>query len=97
MRRTGRISGLVSFFVGIALLLATFILAAMAFADPDRLARFTNLIPYSGGDYEGLVKAVGYLIAIGLLLVMVLVGALVTRRGLEMYEAKPPDDSHEKV
>ncbi len=97
MKKTSTISGLVVFFVGIGLLFFTFVVAYLAFADPDKLVHFTNLIPNSGGQYEGLVKALGYIVAIGLLLVMVLVGGKITKLGIDMYGARPSTEYDKKV
>ena len=93
MRKTASISGLVVFFVGIALLILTFVFAFLAFANPDRIADFRNLVPDSGGEYEGLIKAVGYIVAIGLLLVMGFVGGKIAGYGIGMYRARPSTES----
>ena len=93
MKKTGSISGLVVFFVGIALLILTFVFAFLTFTNPERIADFKNLIPASGGEYEGLIKAVGYVVAIGLLLVMGFVGGKIAGYGIGMYRARPSTES----
>jgi len=97
MKKTGSISGLVIFFVGIGLLCFTFVVAYFAFANPDRLVDFTKLIPDSEGEFEGLIKAVGYIVAIALLLVMGLVGGKITRHGIGMYKARPSTESDKEA
>ena len=97
MKKAGNISGLVVFFVGIALLILTFVFAALAFANPDRIADFKNLIPNSGGEFEGLFKAVGYLIAIGLLYVMGFIGGKIAGHGIGMYRTRPSTESDKEA
>lgn len=60
MAKKANISGLIVFFVGIALLLVTFIVALLAFINPDRVGGFGDLIPAPEGDWEGVVVALGY-------------------------------------
>mgnify|MGYP001563687143 CR=1 FL=1 len=45
MARKASISGLVVFFSGIVLLVVTFIVALLAFINPDRVCGFGDLIP----------------------------------------------------
>ena len=96
MARKASISGLVVFFVGIALLLVTFIVALLAFIDPDRVGDFGNLIPAPEGDWEGAVKALGYLVAIGLLMVLGSVAGKITAMGIRMFKARPSSETDQE-
>ena len=89
MARAGNISGLLVFFVGIGLLIFTFVLAYLAFSNPDRIKAFTDLIPGSGGEFEGAVKAIGYVVAIGLLWVMGSLAGRIVGHGIGMFKARP--------
>lgn len=87
--KTEIISGLVIFFLGIGLLCFTFFLAFIAFIDPGRLFSFGELIPISGeGQFGGLFKVGGYIIAVLLLWIMASIGGKVTRIGMDMYRLK---------
>jgi hypothetical protein len=83
--------------VGIALLILTFVFASLAFTNPDGIADFKNLIPTSGGEYEGAIKVLGYVIAIGLLLVMGFVGGRIAGYGIGMYRTRPSTESDKEA
>ena len=91
--KAGLISGLVVFFLGIALLIITFVLALMAFMNPERIQAFSDLIPASEGDFEGAIKAMGYIVAIGLLWVMGSVAGRIVGHGIRMFKSKPSSES----
>ncbi len=91
--RTGSLSGLVVFFLGIALLILTFVFTLLAFLNPERIEAFIDLIPGSGGEYEGAVKAIGYLVAVALLWVMGSVAGRIVGHGIQMYRSKPAAES----
>jgi len=48
------------------------------------------LIPAPEGDWEGVVKALGYLVAIGLLMVLGCVAGRITELGIRMFKASLP-------
>ena len=83
------VSGLVVFFLGIALLLVTFVFALLAFLNPERIEAFTDLIPASEGEFEGAIKAIGYLVAVALLWVMGSVAGRIAGHGIQMFKSKP--------
>ena len=87
--KAGPISGLVVFFLGIALLIVTFVFALLAFLSPERIEAFTDLIPASEGEFEGAIKAIGYLVAVGLLWVMGSLARRVAAHGIQMFKSKP--------
>jgi len=89
MARVGHISGLLVFFVGIGLLIFTFVLAYLAFTNPDRIKTFTDLIPVSGGGYKDALKALGYVVAIGLLWMMGSLAGRIVGHGIGMFKARP--------
>lgn len=96
MDKYGPISSLTVFFLGIGLLCLTFFVAHSAFANPDGLVRFEELIQISG-DEEGATEALevlAYFIAIGLLLVMGYIAGKITTNGIKMFTSKP---EHPKV
>jgi hypothetical protein len=92
MAKKASISGLIVFFLGIALLVGTFVVALLAFIIPDRVADFGKLIPAPEGDWGGAVKALGYAVAIGLLTVMGSVGGRITALGIRMFKAQPASE-----
>jgi hypothetical protein len=95
--RVGPTSGLVVFFVGIALLILTFVLSLLAFINPERIEAFIDLIPGSDGEYGNAVKAMGYLVAIGLLLVMGSVAGRIVGHGIGMFKARPSSESDSQI
>jgi hypothetical protein len=95
MAKKASTSGLVVFFVGIALMLVTFILALLAFINPDRVGDFGKLIPAPEGDWEGVVKALGYAVAIGLLMVLGSVAGRIAALGIRMFKARPSSEGDE--
>ena len=90
--KAGPISGLVVFFLGIALLIVTFVFALLAFLSPERIEAFTDLIPASEGEFEGAIKAIGYLVAVGLLWVMGSLAGRVAAHGIQMFKSKPSSE-----
>jgi hypothetical protein len=96
MAKKANISGLVVFFLGIALLVATFIVALLAFIIPDRVADFGDLIPAPDGDWEGAVKALGYAVAVALLMVVVSIAGRIAALGIRMFKAQPSSEPDEK-
>ena len=96
MARKASISGLVVFFVGIVLLVVTFIVALVAFINPDSVGGFGDLIPAPEGDWEGAVKALGYLVAIGLLMVLGYVAGKTAALGIRMFKAQPSSESDQE-
>jgi hypothetical protein len=95
--KAGPISGLVIFFLGIAFLILTFVLALLAFINPERIQAFTDLIPSSEGEFEGAIKAIGYLVAIGLLWVMGSVAGRIAGHGIRMFKSKPSSEGDSEV
>jgi hypothetical protein len=95
MARKGSIGGLVVFFLGIALLIGVFVVALLAFLDPARIAAFRDLIPAPQGEWGGVVKAIGYAVALGLLQVMGFVAGKVTMYGIKMYKSLPSSERDE--
>jgi hypothetical protein len=93
MAKKASTSGLVVFFAGIVLLVVTFIVALLAFINPDRVGGFGDLIPAPAGDWEGAVKALGYLVAIGLLMVLGWVAGKITTMGIRMFKAQPSSET----
>ena len=93
MARKASISGLVVFFSGIVLLVVTFIVALLAFINPDRVGGFGDLVPAPEGDWEGVVKALGYLVAIGLLMVLGCVAGRITELGIRIFKAQPSSET----
>ena len=89
MSRVGSTSGLVVFFLGVALLIATFGVALLAFLNTDRLEDFGNLITGSEGGCENALKGIGYAVAVGLLLVMGWVGGRMALFGIKMFKTQP--------
>jgi len=96
MARKASASGLVVFFVGIVLLVVTFIVALLAFINPDRVGGFGDLIPTPEGDWEGVVKALGYLVAIGLLMVLGCVAGRIAALGIRMFKAQPSSETDQE-
>ncbi|MDM7999881.1 MAG: hypothetical protein QUS33_07770 [Dehalococcoidia bacterium] len=96
MAKKANISGLAVFFVGIALLLVTFIVALLAFINPDRVGGFGDLIPAPEGDWEGVVVALGYLVALGLLMVLGWVAGKITAMGIKMFKARPSSETNQE-
>lgn len=95
MARTAKaapVIGLVVFFVGIVLLILTFVYAILAFLNPERIQAFTDLIPASEGEFEGAIKAIGYLVAIALLWVMGSIGGRLTAHGIQMFKSRPSSE-----
>jgi hypothetical protein len=90
--KAGPISGLVVFFLGIALLILTFVFALLAFINPERIQAFTDLIPGSEGEFEGAIKAIGYLVAVGLLWVMGSVAGRIVGHGIRMFKSRPSSE-----
>lgn len=93
MAKKASTSGLVVFFLGIVLLLVTFVVALAAFLNPDWVSNFGKLIPAPEGDWEGAVKALGYAVAIGLLMVLGSVGGKVAAMGIRMFKARPSSET----
>ena len=93
MRRVGGISGLVIFFLGIVLLVATFVVALLAFLNPDRVGDFAKLIPAPEGEWGGALKGIGYAVAVGFLFVMGSVGGRIASLGIKMFKAQPSSGS----
>jgi hypothetical protein len=92
MAKKASTSGLVVFFLGIVLLVVTFIVALLAFINPDRVGGFGDLIPAPEGDWEGVVIALGYLVAIGLLMVLGWVAGKIAAMGIRMFKAQPSSE-----
>jgi hypothetical protein len=92
MAKKANISGLIVFFLGIVLLVAAFVVALLAFIMPDRVADFGKLIPAPEGEWGGAVKALGYAVAIGLLMVMGSIGGRITALGIRMFKAQPSSE-----
>ncbi|MBM4445454.1 MAG: hypothetical protein FJ020_09195 [Chloroflexi bacterium] len=95
MARKGSIGGLIVFFLGIALLIGVFVVALLAFLTPTRIAAFRDLIPAPQGEWGGVVKAIGYAVALGLLQVMGFVAGKVTMYGIKMYKSLPSSERDE--
>lgn len=93
----GPISGLVVFFLGIALIVVTFVFALLAFLNPERIQAFTNLIPASEGEFEGAIKAIGYVVAVGLLWVMGSLAGRMAGHGIQMFKSKPSSEGDSEV
>lgn len=96
MAKKASTSGLVVFFVGIALLVVTFVVALVAFINPDRVGGFGDLIPGPEGDWEGVVIALGYLVAVGLLMVLGWVAGKIAAMGIRMFKAQPSSESDQE-
>ncbi len=92
MAKKASISGLVVFFLGITLLIFTFVAAFIVLLNPSWIAEFGKLIPAPEGDWQGVLKAAGYAIAIGLLMVMVSIAGRVTAQGIKMFKAQPSSE-----
>ncbi len=97
MAKKANISGLVVFFLGIALLVATFVVALLAFINPDRVADFGKLIPTPEGNWEGALKGVGYVVAIGFLWVMGSIGGRIATHGIRMFKAQPASEPESNI
>ena len=82
-RRVGGTSGLVVFSLGIVLLLATFVVALLAFLNPDLLERFGKLIPGAEGEWGSVLKGIGYAVALGFLLLVRSVGGRIALFGIK--------------
>lgn len=95
--KTGSISGLVVFFLGIVMLILTFVFALLAFLNPERIQAFTDLIPASEGEFEGAIKAIGYIVAIALLWVMGSIGGRVVAHGVQMFKSRPSSEGDSQV
>ena len=83
-----RIIGLVVFALGIAILIASFVIAYKLFTSPT--AGITLSPPGSGGTPASTNlsrSALVVLIRIGALFIMVMVGSLIASRGVQMYFA----------
>ena len=93
MRRVGGVSGLVIFSLGIVLLVATFVVALLAFLNPDRVGDFGKLIPAPEGEWASALKGIGYAVAIGFLLVMGSVGGRIASLGITMFKAQQSSGS----
>jgi hypothetical protein len=93
MARKANISGLVVFFLGIALLVATFVVALLGFLNPDRVADFGKLIPAPEGEWGSALKGIGYAVAIGFLLVMGSIAGKITALGIRMFKAQPSSET----
>ncbi|MBM4445216.1 MAG: hypothetical protein FJ020_07945 [Chloroflexi bacterium] len=91
--KAGPVSGLVVFFLGIVLLLVTFVFALLAFLNPERIEAFTDLIPASEGEFEGAIKAMGYIVAVALLWVMGSLGGRIVGHGIQMFKSRPSSES----
>lgn len=89
MKRAGGISGLAVFFLGIGLLIATFVLALLAFLNPDRVVDFGKLVPAPEGEWAGAVKGLGYAVAIAVLMAMGSIAGRITALGITMFKARP--------
>ncbi len=96
MANKARISGQIVFLLGIALLTVTLILALLAFLNPDRVGDFGNLIPPSEETWGGALEALGYAVAIGLLLVMGSIGGRIAALGIRMFKAEPSSETDQK-
>jgi hypothetical protein len=96
MAKKANISGLVVFFLGIALMVAIFVVALLAFLNPDRVEDFGNLVPGPEGDWKGVVEALGYVVAVALLMVMVSIAGRITALGIRMFKAQPSSELDEK-
>ena len=93
MAKKASISGLVVFFLGIALLVATFVVALVAFLSPGWVADYGKLVPAPEGDWAGAVKALGYAVAVCLLLVLGSVAGKVTALGIRLFKAQPASET----
>lgn len=83
-----RIIGLIVFALGIAILIASFVIAYRLFASP--VGGLATAPPPVGGPPATINLgrcALAVLIRIGALIIMVLVGSLVASRGVQMYFA----------
>ena len=96
MARKANTSGLVVFFVGIVLLIVTFIVALLAFISPGRVGGFGDLIPAPEGDWEGVVVALGYLVAVALLVVLGSVAGKIAAMGIRMFKAQPSSEADQE-
>jgi len=96
MAKKASILGLVVFFLGILLLLVTFVVALLAFLTPDRVADFGKLIPAPEGEWEGALKGIGYAVAIGFLFVMGSVAGRITTLGIRMFKAQPSSETDQE-
>lgn len=96
MAKKANICGLIVFFLGIILLISTFAVTLLAFLNPDRVADFGKLIPAPEGDWESALKAVGYAVAIALLMVMVSIGGRITALGIRMFKARPSSETDQE-
>lgn len=92
IRRAGVTSGFVVFSLGIALLVATFVVALLAFLNPDQLEDFGKLIPAPEGDWQGAVKALGYAVAVALLVVIGIIAGRIAALGIKMFKARPSSE-----
>ena len=103
MDRGSRRLGMIVFLLGIALLIAVFVMAYRVFATP-----ISTLICGAGGSASATASQLGTavvatLIRIGLLFVMTLAGSLIASRGISLYlgpaairepsESKPTETS----
>ena len=96
MARKATISGLVVFFSGIVLLVVAFVVSLLAFINPNRVGGFGDLIPAPEGDWEGAIKALGYLVAIGLLMALGCVAGRIAAPGIRMFKARPSSETDQQ-
>ena len=76
---------MVVFSLGIVLLVATFVVALLAFLNPDWLQDLGKLIPGSEGGWESASKGIAYAVAIGFLLAVGYVGERLALFGIKMF------------
>ena len=89
MARAGNISGLLVFFVGICHdhFHPCPCLSCIHQSGQDK--DLSDLIPGSEREFEGAVKALGYVVAIGLLWVMGSLAGRIVGHGIGMFKARP--------
>jgi hypothetical protein len=92
MKKWAGISGLIVFFLGIVLLVATFVMALLTFLNPDRVSDFSKLIPTPESDWGGILTVLGYAVAVALLMVMGSVAGRITALGIRMVKAQPSSE-----
>lgn len=90
--KIGSISGIITFFIGIALLILTFYAGFILLLDPNKLLAFADLIPIleapEGEIFAIFARVNVYIIPIILLFVLGYISSKITAHGIQLYRAR---------
>lgn len=100
LNKVGSISGIIVFFIGVALLAFTFYSGLILLLYPERLAAFAELIPAPKINGQGagelmsglatiITRVVAYNIPILLILVLGYIASKIAAQGIQMYRTRP--------